>query len=396
MLMDSAERKLRLEATLGSNNPILAAMDDKPIAVSGNHIAFIYEGPLPFAPWQKEVRPFESIVTLPTRGLFAEAQLGHCNSCEKRDVTRMWDWTEMTAEVPPAITGIQPGPQGQPPAITPAQLPSNVIQIAPTPAAPDPVGLAAALRLLGTPDIFRDMSGLDQASRILGKLVDGTTTTLAEMVQGAAAAKQQVDAARTNQNASGAQSSQRQTPAERFDNVQVAKEMADAAEQLGLDEEQTADLAQEIIRGTGVPSTPIGTLLDWTLQATPQNLADSRTAAAKARLVELLRPTDVSRFGACSKDVLDNMKNIVESSNLLAVGVVAGSIFVWLPKGLEDLILSPAHTAKQIGDVVDATIAIPSIARSRLKFQADLALFQCENLTAGEKIYWQNLSSLLV
>jgi hypothetical protein len=90
------------------------------------------------------------------------------------------------------------------------------------------------------------------------------------------------------------------------------------------------------------------------------------------------------------------MKNIVESSNLLAVGVVAGSIFVWLPKGLEDLILSPAHTAKQIGDVVDATIAIPSIARSRLKFQADLALFQCENLTAGEKIYWQNLSSLLV
>jgi hypothetical protein len=274
VLMDAAERRLYLEATLGSNSSILAAIDDKPIAVSGNHVAFIYEGPLPFTPWAGSVlEPLEAIVTLPTRGLFAEAQLGHCNSCEMRDVTRMWDWTEMTAEEPPAITGIEPGPRGQMPNITPTSLPANVIQIAPTPAAPDPVGLAAALKLLGTPNIFRDMSGLDEASTILGKLVDGTTTTLAEMVKGAAAAKQKVDATRAEQNASSnGQSSKKQTPTERYDNLQVAKEVAQAADQLGLNDQQKSELAQRILgseSGAGSLEDKLAVTIDLAKYCTP-------------------------------------------------------------------------------------------------------------------------------
>lgn len=254
-LMDPVERRLYLEMALGHNSDLLSAIDDKPIAVSGTHVAFDYDGPMPsgsVADDDVELEPLESIVTLPTRGLFAEAQLGHCNSCEKRDVTRMWDWTEMTAEEPPAITGIEPGPRGQTPSIAPTQLPANVIQIAPTPAAPDPTGLAAALRLLGTPNIFHDMSGLDEASMILGKLVDGTTTTLTEMVKGAAAAKQKVDGARAQQNTgSTGQSPQQQTPAERYDNLQVAKEVAQAADQLGLSDQQKSELAQNILGGGG-------------------------------------------------------------------------------------------------------------------------------------------------
>src|SRR5262249_51411616 len=138
-------------------------------------------------------------VTLPTRGLFAEAQLGHCNSCEKRDVTRMWDWREMTAEEPPAISGIQPGPQGQMPNLTPAQLPSNVIQITQPAAAPDPTGLANALAVLKTPNIFRDMSGLDEVSALLGKLADGTIKSLEGMMKAATQAKDKVDAVRESQ-----------------------------------------------------------------------------------------------------------------------------------------------------------------------------------------------------
>ncbi|MCB9453075.1 MAG: hypothetical protein H6672_16690 [Anaerolineaceae bacterium] len=251
-LLDSVERQIYLEMALGYDSDLLAAIDTRPIAVSGNYVAFIYDGPLPSDRDEVvELETKESIVTLPTRGLFAEAQLGHCNSCEQRDITRMWDWTVMTTEEPPAITGIEPGPQGQTPNITPAQLPSNVIQIAPTPAAPDPAGLAAALKLLGTPDIFRDMSGLDEASMILGKLVDGTNTTLAEMVKGAAAAKQKVDATRTQSGTSSNRQSQKQTPAERYDNLQVAKEVAKAADELGLNDQQKSDLTQDII-GSGV------------------------------------------------------------------------------------------------------------------------------------------------
>ena len=85
------------------------------------------------------------------------------------------------------------------------------------------------------------------------------------------------------------------------------------------------------------------------------------------------------------------MANIVDINDILSVGVAAGSVFIWLPKGMEDLVLSPAHTAKQIGDVVDATMAIPAIARNRLKLQADLAILQCGGLTAEEKTYWENL-----
>src|SRR5262249_12373390 len=149
-LLDSTERRLYLEAALGNSVDILAAMDDRPIAVSGNYVAFPYNISVveQDGDWNKVL---ESIVTLPTRGLFAEAQLGHCNSCEKRDATRMWDWTEMTAEEPPPISGIEPGPKGQMPSLTPAQLPSNVIQITQPPTAPDPTGLASAFGVLKTP-----------------------------------------------------------------------------------------------------------------------------------------------------------------------------------------------------------------------------------------------------
>ncbi len=258
-LMDPVERRLYLERALGADNELLSAIDDRPIAVSGSRVAFAYDGPVPDDGGEAaddSHEALESIVTLPTRGLFAEAQLGHCNSCEKRDVTRMWDWREMTAEEPPAIAGIEPGPKGQTPTVTPSQLPSNVIQIVPSPSAPDPVGLAAALKLLGTPNIFRDMSGLDEVSTILGKLVDGSTATLAEMVKGAAAAKQKVDAERakgasTNGTTSDNGASQEQTPGERYDNLQVAKEMALASEQLGLSDQQTSDLAEKILGGGG-------------------------------------------------------------------------------------------------------------------------------------------------
>ena len=55
-------------------------------------------------------------VSLPTRGLFAEALLGDCNSCETRDVTRFWRWEKSPClDQAPAISGVQPGPQGQPP-----------------------------------------------------------------------------------------------------------------------------------------------------------------------------------------------------------------------------------------------------------------------------------------
>src|SRR5213075_918456 len=74
-LMDPTERRLSLEAALGGNTDVLSALDDRPIAVSGNYVAFPYNGPFPEWTDEREDDPDEalaSIVTLPTRGLFAE------------------------------------------------------------------------------------------------------------------------------------------------------------------------------------------------------------------------------------------------------------------------------------------------------------------------------------
>ncbi len=97
VLQNPVERRIRIESALVGNSDLLDALDDMPIAVSGNCVAFPYDGPIPG--WldtrpEDPDAPLEDIVTLPTRGLFAEAQLGHCNACEERDPTRMSDWTE--------------------------------------------------------------------------------------------------------------------------------------------------------------------------------------------------------------------------------------------------------------------------------------------------------------
>lgn len=266
MLMDSFERRLYLEAALVTRPDILAGMDDRPLAISGNYVAFQYSGPL--GQFENErvddpAVPYEDIVTLPTRGLFAEAQMGHCNSCEKRDVTRNSDWTEMITETPPEISGITPGPKGTAPSITPGQLPSNVIQITQPQGAPDPTALANALGVLKTPDIFRDMAGFSEVTSLVGRMVEAATDANIKAMGAQAQARLaelQANAQKGSGSGGGSSSSGGQTPSERYDNLQVAKEVANAADQLGLTEQQKGELTKQILGDgtqTGSTYTPV-------------------------------------------------------------------------------------------------------------------------------------------
>lgn len=134
--------------------------------------------------------PVETVIALPTRGAYAESKLAECNSCEVIDSTRFWRWQESPCpDNAPEISPIEAGSRAQTPLDTSlSELPSSVINIQNAPAAPNPSGLAAALDLLGRPDIFRDLTGLDQLGPLLQKLADvaaGTSSGILSNVRDA-------------------------------------------------------------------------------------------------------------------------------------------------------------------------------------------------------------------
>lgn len=104
-----------------------------------------------------------SRVAIPTRGVYAEAVMGACNSCEVIDETRFWRWEE--SPIPDSPTQLLPVStdtrRAAPADVTPTELPSPIIAMQNAPAAPDPTGLGAALSLLGQSGVFRDITGLE-------------------------------------------------------------------------------------------------------------------------------------------------------------------------------------------------------------------------------------------
>jgi hypothetical protein len=105
-------------------------------------------------------------VSVPTRGVFAEAVMGACNSCERKDETRFWRWEESpNPDEPTAINPIQTSPpqRSDPGNLQAAPFAAPIIAMQNAPAAPDPGStLAGALSLLGKSDVFKDITGLDQ------------------------------------------------------------------------------------------------------------------------------------------------------------------------------------------------------------------------------------------
>ncbi|WP_258726257.1 hypothetical protein [Cellulomonas sp. NS3] len=250
LLMDRGERRQRLESFLQHSPDLLGRIGDTPLAVLGSWVAFAVAGDA-----EIEVDPDRrtQLLALPSRGLVAEAELGHCNVCEKRDVTRAMDWP---LPAPPQISGIEPGPQGQAPSTpTPAQLPPPVVAITQAPAVPDPSGLSAALQLLGKPDVFRDMSGLNQVSSLLDDLVSGAVSG-AEAAMRAAGAQKEIEKVRSSASTPAAgggapgapkEATPQQSPTERLANLQVAEEIARAADSMAWDRETKAAVTEQVV-----------------------------------------------------------------------------------------------------------------------------------------------------
>jgi N-acetyl-anhydromuramyl-L-alanine amidase AmpD len=103
-------------------------------------------------------------ISVPTKGVYAESMMGHCNSCEVKDESRFWRWEE--SPIPDSPTAINPisteSRRAEPGNLQPLALPNPMISIQNAPALPDPAGLAGTLNLLGKADSFRDITGLTE------------------------------------------------------------------------------------------------------------------------------------------------------------------------------------------------------------------------------------------
>jgi hypothetical protein len=179
-----------LISTASTRRKIGASLDfvrNEIVSVVGDYIAL----PLAsrdFADTIHLPRPEQRIVSLPTRGLFAEAKLGSCNACEELDVTRFWDWTESPCpEEAPAIEGVRPGSRAQAMGAEPTVTPPT-LGIQTPPAAPEPASIAGVLEALGKSDVFRDMSNKEATAGIVESLVKGAIDLEKEKIKQKSAA----------------------------------------------------------------------------------------------------------------------------------------------------------------------------------------------------------------
>jgi N-acetyl-anhydromuramyl-L-alanine amidase AmpD len=222
-------------------------IENRIVGVTGDYVAF----PMTVSQFADELVQegeviSERIVTLPTRGLFAETKLSNCTACEERDVTRYWDWTESPCPEPPEIAPIEAGGRAQEvPEVTPTTFPTPVVNIVNPPSAPDPTGLAAALTLLGTPNIFRDMSAAEEVGALVRDLAKGSIS-LAEAQRRA----QDIESSRQGRatEGSGTSTSAESTPTELHDRSTVVNRAIEQGESSGaVSEEQANEMRRRVL-----------------------------------------------------------------------------------------------------------------------------------------------------
>lgn len=308
-LMDANRRFLLLDGFIAPNSggrSIASVVENRLIGIAGNSLimpvapGFNLNPTLPqdaenpvdliehYTPEQPEP-PFP--VSLPTKGVFAEAVMGKCNSCEEIDETRFWRWEE--SPCPDDPTPIQPPStetrRAEPQGLAPTEFPNPLVAFQNVPSAPDPSGLAAALTLLGTANLFRDITGLDRTQQNALAALQGALQTAATFGQGAAGLA-----------TTGAQLQFR----ERLANM-VKKARADEL----INDEQAADLLGKIIVGGAQPTKP-----------DKEKEADQKAKAAEKKLDAVQKAKDKGQVGEAaaqksSEEIVGNLAKDEEPPN---------------------------------------------------------------------------------
>jgi hypothetical protein len=120
-----------------------------------------------------------SRIAIPTRGVYAEAVMGACNSCEAKEEERFWRWEESPIpDSPPSILPVSTDSRrSDPPDLHAQPFPTPLVALQNIPSAPDPTGLGAALSLLGQSGVFKDITGLEGTQRNAAAALEGAFNT---------------------------------------------------------------------------------------------------------------------------------------------------------------------------------------------------------------------------
>ncbi|MEP7298392.1 MAG: hypothetical protein ABI702_19585 [Burkholderiales bacterium] len=178
---DPNARRIRWEpvrvSVAGRTVNLLDAVENRVVDVLGNQLVLPLDpGLIDGARGMDVYGPAqtETLLSLPTRGVFGEAKLGHCNASEIIDNTRFWDWqSSPIPEDAPSITGVTPQGTGTGPGSpAPTALPASLVSQAMPVTEPDPIGLKAALEVLKTPGVFNNLSGIESLKGLLTSLSD--------------------------------------------------------------------------------------------------------------------------------------------------------------------------------------------------------------------------------
>jgi hypothetical protein len=128
--------------------------------------------------------PPRSSITLPSHGTLGEAVLGDCDSCEKIDLTRFWNWQDSPADVAaePSAADFKgdtlAGVTG-PSALTTQPVNQNLLTIGgPAPTAPDLASQLVSKAPQLTP--FGDLTGLSQLQKAIDVSTQASSAGLKE------------------------------------------------------------------------------------------------------------------------------------------------------------------------------------------------------------------------
>ncbi|NQY79762.1 MAG: hypothetical protein HRT47_05565 [Candidatus Caenarcaniphilales bacterium] len=312
-LMDSGKRFMLLDGFIAPNSggkSVASVVENRLIGIVGNCLVMPVAPGYHLDPTYKQKNEDEPIdllehyapakrpapykISIPTRGVYAESVMGACNSCEKKDESRFWRFEESPCpDSPTAIQAISTDSRRSDPGNLQAKdFAAPIVNFQNVPAAPNPSNLGDVTKLLGTPGVFKDITGLDQNQK-----------------NALAALEANLEAAQGFSKQAGNLALQ----ASMAKDLDKSLETIEKAKSKGLlNQEQAAKLTESAIRGSigGGSTTPGANLTD---QPEVKKLIDK--AAQGGKDVDIKRPGEAVSVKTGEREAKDASVSIDLSGN---------------------------------------------------------------------------------